>query len=210
MKAIFLDLDGTLMDSKPGIEASLRHAFAATGHDALAESDLTWMIGPPFHDSFARAGITDPDPVIARYRDHYQAEGMFTASVFDGVFDMLDELAGTGADLFLATAKPHAFARQITAHFGLARYMRAEFGPELDGTRAHKGDLLAFALAETGHRPDASVMVGDRHHDIEAGRQVGMPAIAVTWGYGGPDEWTGAAARADAPADLAAAIAALG
>ncbi|MXQ09379.1 HAD hydrolase-like protein [Alphaproteobacteria bacterium GH1-50] len=210
MKAIFLDLDGTLMDSKPGIESSLRHAFQETGHDELAASDLTWMIGPPFQDSFARAGVRDPDKAIALYRAHYQASGMFTASVYDGVFDMLDTLADTGAELFIATAKPHAYARLITAHFGLSRYMVAEFGPELDGTRAHKGDLLAYALQETGHRPDSSVMVGDRHHDMDAGARVGMPTIAVTWGYGSEDEWTGAAARIDRPAELAPAIASLG
>ena len=210
MKAIFLDLDGTLMDSKPGIESSLRHAFLESGHDELAASDLTWMIGPPFHESFARAGIEESEKVISLYRAHYQASGMFTASVYDGVFDMLDTLAATGADLFIATAKPHAYARLITAHFGLSRYMVAEFGPELDGTRAHKGDLLAFALQETGHSAESSVMVGDRHHDIEAGTRVGMPAIAVTWGYGSEDEWAGAATRIDRPAELAPAIAALG
>ena len=78
MKAIFLDLDGTLMDSKPGIESSLRHAFLESGHDELAASDLTWMIGPPFHESFARAGIEESEKVISLYRAHYQASGMFT------------------------------------------------------------------------------------------------------------------------------------
>ena len=73
MTAVFLDLDGTLMDSKPGIEASLRHAFRTTGHDAFAEEDLTWMIGPPFHDSFARLGISEMEPVLDAYRVHYQS-----------------------------------------------------------------------------------------------------------------------------------------
>ncbi len=210
MKAVFLDLDGTLMDSKPGIEMSLRHAFRTTGHAEHAESDLTWMIGPPFQDSFQKLGIADSQPILDAYRGHYQDSGMFMAKVYEGVFDMLTALAGAGRRLYIATAKPHAYARQITAHFGLAGHMQAEFGPELDGTRGWKGDLLAYALGVTGEDPKSSVMIGDRHHDIAAGREVGMATLAVTWGYGSADEWSGAGGRVDHPMEVPEAIVRLG
>ncbi len=210
MTAVFLDLDGTLMNSKPGIEQSLRHAFRASGHDNHADSDLTWMIGPPFQDSFQKLGIADAQPVLDAYRVHYQDIGMYVAEVYDGIFDMLAALSGDARRLYIATAKPHAYARQITAHFGLSGYMRAEFGPELDGTRGWKGDLLAHALEVTGEDPDASVMIGDRHHDIAAGREVGMRTLAVTWGYGEPDEWSGATGVVDHPRDIPAALVGLG
>ncbi len=206
MTAVFLDLDGTLMDSKPGIESSLRHAFRSTGHDTFAEEDLTWMIGPPFQDSFTKLGIADINGVIEAYRVHYQSSGMFEAAVYDGVMDMIAHLGREGARLYLATAKPHAYARQITAHFGLAPSFVAEFGPELDGTRGWKGDLLAYALEITGEDVASAVMVGDRHHDIEAGKQVGMSTIAVTWGYGASEEWEGADEIVHAPSAVVGAI----
>lgn len=208
MTAVFLDLDGTLMDSRPGILASLGHAFRTIDRADLAETDLTWMIGPPFVDSFAKIGLADPQPAIEAYRSHYQAEGMFDARIYDGIPAILDELLLAGCRLYLATAKPHAYARKITAHFGLAPRMKAEFGPELDGTRNWKGDLLAHALEITGEDPARSVMVGDRHHDMAAAAEVGMASIAVTWGYGTPDEWEGAAAVIDRPAALSDAVAA--
>lgn len=207
MTAVFLDLDGTLMDSKPGIVMSLRHAFRATGHDRFAEEDLTWMIGPPFQDTFAKIGIVEPTPVIEAYRSHYQASGMYEAEVYAGVTEMISSLQKGGARLYLATAKPHAYATKITAHFGLAPSFHAEFGPELDGTRGWKGDLLEHALDLTGEAPGASVMVGDRHHDIAAGKQVGMATVAVTWGYGQPAEWEGADAVVQSPADISDVIA---
>ena len=209
MTAVFLDLDGTLMDSKPGIVASLRHAFRTAGHDALADEDLTWMIGPPFSDSFERIGIADPAPVLEAYRVHYQAEGMYQAAVYAGVVDMIAALEAQGSRLYLATAKPHAYATKITEHFGLAPSFAAEFGPELDGTRGWKGDLLAYALERTGETAERSVMVGDRHHDIAAGQQVGMSTIAVTWGYGSEEEWDGAHATITSPDELVGAIGAL-
>ena len=153
MTAVFLDLDGTIMESHIGILSSLRHAFKAIGRDDLAESDLMWMIGPPFHDSFAKIGITEIDAALEAYRDHYQGGGMYDARVYDGMIDAMDEMVADGARLYLATAKPHHYALKITKHFGIAERMTREYGPELDGTRNWKGDLLAHALAETGEDP---------------------------------------------------------
>lgn len=209
MRAVFLDLDGTLMDSKPGILSSLRHAFSAIDRHDLVQSDLQWMIGPPFVDSFEKLDIEDPEPALSAYRVHYQASGMFDARPYDGVFDTLRALQVAGHRLYLMTAKPHAYARKVTAHFGLAPYFKAEYGPELDGTRNWKGELLAHALKETGERPEASVMVGDRHHDIAAAVENKMPGIAAAWGYGSEDEWHGRAAVAEAPRSLPDVIASL-
>lgn len=206
MIAVFLDLDGTLVDSQPGILASLGHAFGAIDRPDLAVGDLTWMIGPPFVDSFRKIGLHDPQPAIDAYRAHYQAQGMFDARVYDGIPQALDALLGAEVRLYLATAKPHVYARRITAHFGIAPRMSAEFGPELDGTRNWKGDLLAYALDLTGEDPARSVMIGDRHHDIAAAAEVGMASIAVRWGYGQPGEWDGARAVIDNPAQLFTAV----
>lgn len=209
MSAVFLDLDGTLVDSKPGILASLAHAFSSIGRDDLSRGDLTWMIGPPFVDSFAKIGLLDPEPALQAYRDHYRADGMYNAKVYDGIHDLLQTLTEKGFRLYLATAKPHAYARKITAHFGLAPRMSAEFGPELDGTRNWKGDLLRYALGVTGEDAATSVMVGDRYHDMAAAAEVGMASIAVSWGYGTCDEWTTARSVISSPVELPEAISAL-
>lgn len=210
MSAVFLDLDGTLMDSETGILSSLRAAFTETGHADIAASDLKWMIGPPFIDSFEKIGVSDPHSVIEAYRRIYDMGGMFDARVYDGVFAMLDALDTAGHRLYLATAKPRVAAIKITAHFGIADYMVAEFGPELDGTRNWKGDLLAYALDKTGEDPSAAVMVGDRHHDFAAAASVNMPSVAVRWGYGSDEEWQVADTIISHPEELAGAIAMLG
>ena len=209
MTAVFLDLDGTLMRSHTGILSSLRHAFRTIGRDDLAQQDLMWMIGPPFQESFSQLGISDIDAALAAYRDHYQGGGMFHAEVYDGVHEAMDQLRADGARLYLATAKPHHYATKITAHFKIAERMTREFGPELDGTRNWKGDLLAYALAETGEDPKRSVMVGDRHHDIAAAAEVGMPSLAAAWGYGSQEEWAGTRAILAQIAELPIAVASL-
>ncbi|QMU58736.1 MAG: HAD hydrolase-like protein [Boseongicola sp.] len=206
MTAVFLDLDGTLMDSKRGIESSLRYAFSETGQSHHAEGDLTWMIGPPFVDSFSKLGIENADPILDAYRVHYQKVGMFDATVYEGVMKSLATMRDNGHRLYLMPAKPHHYARKITAHFGIAPFLKEEFGPELDGTRNWKGELLAYALDLTGETADASVMVGDRHHDMAAAAEVGMAAIAAKWGYGSSEDWQGAQHFLERAHDLPQAV----
>ncbi len=211
MTAVFLDLDGTLMESHVGILSSLTHAFKSVGRDDLATTDLMWMIGPPFQDSFAKLEFSDneTEAALEAYRVHYQGGGMYNARVYDGVIEALDQMRSDGARLYLMTAKPHVYAKVITAHFGIAERMEQEFGPELDGTRNWKGDLLAYALDLTGEDAALSVMVGDRHHDIAAAAQVGMPSLAAAWGYGDASEWDGARAHLASAHDLPEAVKAL-
>lgn len=193
---VFLDLDGTLTDPKPGITRSIRYALSELGLDAPPEDDLTWCIGPPLLGSFE--SLTG-DPALAKralalYRERFGETGLFENRVYDGVPDMLSRLRGAGCRLWLATSKPHVYATRITAHFGLDDWLDGQFGSELDGTRADKTPLLAHALAETGADPAHAVMLGDRKHDIIGSRANRIAPIAALWGYGGEAELTGAGA----------------
>ncbi|MDU8929482.1 HAD hydrolase-like protein [Alisedimentitalea sp. MJ-SS2] len=202
MAHVFLDLDGTLTDSRPGIIRSFLHALEVLGIEAPDPGELDWVIGPALVDSFARLGVEDVQVALRHYRARYTDVGLFENELYAGVEAALAALRDAGHLLYLATAKPHAYATRITEHFGLSRFMTHEFGPELDGTRNDKSELLAHALEVTGAEAGQSVMVGDRHHDMDAARSVGMTAVAVRWGYGRPEEWSGAAAICDLMSDL--------
>ncbi len=203
MTVIFLDLDGTLIDPYPGISACFIHALEAMGLPAPAPDSLGWVVGPALIDSFARAGVGDAERALALYRQCYARTGLFEARVYRGIPEALAQLQAAGHILHLATAKPHVYARRITAHFGLADFLDRQFGPELDGTRNDKGALLAHALKQLGADPADCLMVGDRHHDFDAARAVGMGSVAVRWGFGEAREWRQAGALCDTPGDLA-------
>ncbi len=209
MRTVFLDLDGTLTDPLPGVGRSIRYALEKLGHPFAPEDDLGWVIGPPLMESFARLGVGDVDRAIALYRERYREIGLFENRVYDGIPEALEALARAGYRLCLATAKPHEYARRITAHFGLARFMAAEFGPELDGTRNDKGDLLAHALRQIGAEPEDCLMIGDRIHDFRAAERVGMPAIGVEWGYGDAGELARADRTCRRPGEIVGAVSAL-
>jgi phosphoglycolate phosphatase len=52
-----------------------------------------------------------------------------------------------GFATFVATSKPHVYARRIVEHFGLDTLFDGVYGSEMDGTRVEKADLIAYALA---------------------------------------------------------------
>jgi phosphoglycolate phosphatase len=195
---ILVDLDGTLVDPRPGLIGSVQYALRKLGHPVPSAEDLLWLIGPPFRVSFPKL-LGSPDRVeeaIGYYRQSYLNGGMFDAIVYAGVADALDALRSGGHRLFVATSKPHGYARPILERFGLDRHFMAICGPELDGTNDHKADLIAHMIAREDVRPLTAIMIGDREFDVLAAARHGIPTIGVTWGYGSAEELAAAGAAA--------------
>jgi len=107
---------------------------------------------------------------------------MFENDVYDGVPAVLESL--TEKSLFIATSKPHVYAKPILDHFGLTHYFRGIYGSELDGTRSNKRHLLGHLLAEQKLNAAETVMIGDRRHDVDGARANGLATIWAAWGYG--------------------------
>ncbi|MEM6439607.1 MAG: HAD hydrolase-like protein [Pseudomonadota bacterium] len=202
----FLDLDGTLTDAAPGITRSIDAALSQLGLPSPGVDALRGRVGPPLHETFSELGVPDAevDEAIAFYRARYTTVGLFENGVFPGVPEMMAALKARGWRLALATSKPIVYAAKITMHFGLDAALDAQFGSELDGTRADKPSLLAHALSKTGADPGRSLMLGDRRHDAAGAHANGLRALGASWGYGSEDELKDAGAMPiAAPADVA-------
>jgi phosphoglycolate phosphatase len=205
---ILFDLDGTLVDPKPGLIGSIQHALRKLGHAVPPADELLWMIGPPFRVSFPKLlGAGDRvEEAIAYYRESYFNGAMYDAIVYDGMPDALAALRASGHRLIVATAKPHYYARPIVQHFGLDAHFHAVHGPELDGTNDHKADLIAHILRHEAIDPKAALMIGDRELDVTAAARNGMRAVGVTWGYGSAEELSEVAALCHSPLKLAEVV----
>lgn len=104
--------------------------------------------------------------------------------VFDGIEATLADFKSVGATHFLATAKYQGFAELIIEAAGLKSYFTGIYGSMKDGRLANKKELLAELISEEGIEPGNSIMIGDTHYDIEAGRHHNMTTIGALWGYG--------------------------
>lgn len=209
---VLLDLDGTLVDPKPGIIGSVQHALVRLGETPPPAEELTWAIGPPLRATFTRLlGPERAEDAVALYRENYRGGAMYDALVYPDIPEALAALRHAGLRLIIVTAKPHVFALPIVERLGLAAHVAAVYGPELDGTRDDKADLLAYVLAQENINPGEAIMVGDRAFDITAAARNGVRAVGVTWGYGSVAELAkaGATALCTAPRLLPQAITAL-
>ena len=196
---VLLDLDGTLIDSIPGITASIAVAYRRCGLPVPTPAELRSFVGPPIGDSLRAHGVPDDrvDEVVRAYREDFGATGMHDATVFDGVPELLADLRAAGCRLVVATSKPEVFAVPICADLGLTPLIDGVFGASLDesGTKA---DVIARALAAEPHAPSpaTTLMVGDREHDVHGARAHGIDCVGVTWGYAAPGELAAAGAVA--------------
>ena len=96
--------------------------------------------------------------------------------------------------MFVATSKARIFTGPLLEHFGVAQYFKGIYGAELDGKFDDKKNLLAHLITQEKILASASVMIGDRRHDIEAAKACGMRSIGVLYGYGSREELEAAGA----------------
>lgn len=187
-----MDLDGTLSDSRPGIEACFRHTLAVLGHDPALVGDVTWAVGPPIAVSIGKLLQTYGDDRVelgvATYRARYSTTGLYECTVFPGIQEMLGALTDAGRTLCVATSKRRDFAERVIDYLGLRRYLPKVYGALPGGGLDDKKDLLAEILRVEGFVPSATTMVGDRLHDIHAAGANDLRSIGVLWGYGGKVE----------------------
>ncbi|SBV98369.1 conserved hypothetical protein [uncultured delta proteobacterium] len=195
---IFFDLDGTLIDSKPGVTRSFSRALCDCGIDAHPDS-LNRVIGPPLEDSFKTFGLMGDTlgEAVVRFRRYYAADGIFDFSLYPGVADMARGLAGAGKRLFVATSKQEDSALRVLEHAGLAACFTGIAGASFADNRLRKEDVLRHACERHGVDPaQGCVMAGDTAYDVHGAHALGMPCVGVLYGFGTRPELENAGADA--------------
>jgi phosphoglycolate phosphatase len=206
--SILFDLDGTIIDSAPGITKTLAYTFAQLGRNIPSPAELLAYVGPPILDSFRdRAGMTlgEAAEALAIYRPRYLETGALDSTLFPGIADVIRDIREAGIPMSLATSKPETPAKLMLSHFGLLDYFDIVTGASDDEVRSSKKDVVAEALlrlAAFGADLSRPVLVGDREHDVEGAAANGVATIFAGWGYGSMWEAAGSVAVATTPEEL--------
>ena len=207
---ILWDLDGTIIDSSPGIYASFIHTFETVGLAVPSIAQMREFIGPPLRETFERIAEGDQDltnRLVEVYREVYlRGGGALNATAFPGVLELIAESKRQGRFNSMATSKGFSGVKIIGDQLGFLDLFDVLGTASNDGTRVAKADVITYALAEL-ELIDADlsrvVLVGDRIHDVEGARHHGIDVVLVKWGAGEPDEWAQADAVVETPEELA-------
>ena len=195
---ILFDLDATLTDSSPGIINSIIYALNKYGISVEDTSKLRRFLGPPLHESFKEFyGFDDEKAMeaVKYYREYFSTKGLLENQVYNGIPELLKNIADNDKRLIVATSKPQEFTDRIMEHFDLTKYFEFVAGSNMDGTRSKKAEVIEYALNKCQITDKSKVvMVGDRKHDIIGAKAVGIDSIGVEYGYGDYDELNSAGA----------------
>ena len=195
IKAVVFDLDGTLVDSAPDLQAAMNRMLAQIGRQELSVEAITGMIGDGVPKLVERAleatgGIPNGDSVeelarsVGDFADEYNGHGAESTKPYPGVPETLAKLREAGFSMAVCTNKPQAATMEILQALDLARYFIAALGGDvLDGIRKPDPKHLLAALDALGVTPAEAVMVGDHLNDLACARAAGSPVVLCSYGY---------------------------
>ena len=188
---VVFDLDGTLVDSAPGIERCLRHAVAEVAPDDPGAAVPCALIGPPVRVMVASMlpGADDAlvDAAVLAFRRCYDAGGWRETVPYDGAGELLATLHGAGRRIYVVTNKPSVPTGQILAEFewsGLigAVVCRDSVTPWFPDKSAALRHLIETQSLEQSR----TIFVGDTADDAVAAQANELPFVFASYGYGAP------------------------
>ena len=186
---VLLDLDGTMVDSEPGVQSAVRHALIPGFGITPTKDELEEFMGPPLSDVLPRIfELNDPADeklFFELFRAVYFHGMEYDFDLYPGILDLVNDLFDAGVSIALATSKPAESAERILQHANIDHRFTFIAGSESDGSRQNKTDVLAHALTQMQANASTHriVMVGDRALDLHAAQDHGVDSIAVYWGY---------------------------
>jgi phosphoglycolate phosphatase len=189
-RLFLFDLDGTLIDSRADITASLNLMLRRMRFPELLESRAADFVGDGVQTLIERAlrevtGI-DADPSLVRtgiavFREEYENHLLDRTCLFPHAMEALDRLAW--AQFAVVSNKPEVYSRQILEALGVAARFTAILGGDSARKRKPDPESLYRAMEFCGVPASLTAMVGDSPVDIEAGKAAGVTACGVLGGF---------------------------
>ena len=198
-KAVFFDLDGTLIDSaldlSMGINQMLEHfhmpseseslirQWVGKGAETLVRKALNHAAIHHLNQPVESVLVEYYDTALAYFIDAYEACNGQSARPFPGVIKSLEFLSSESVPMAVVTNKLQLFAQPLLEQMDMDHFF--EFlvsGDSVSNKKPHPDSIiLACQMAEA--QPETVLMVGDSMNDVQAARAAGCPVIAVDYGY---------------------------
>ena len=192
IRAVIIDLDGTMLDTVPDFEAALNGMRADLGLAPISQATIKPLVGKGSEKLVRDALLLDWDAArvetvyedaIAGYQRHYLAINGQRSTLFDGVIEGLEAMQALGLRLVCVTNKPVAFTLPLLAQKGLAPYFEQVFGGDSFAKKKPDPMPMLEACAALDLPPSQVVAIGDSSNDAESARGAGCFVLTVPYGY---------------------------
>ena len=190
MNACFFDMDGTLIDSRADLAATVNHTRRDLGLAELPEGEVLSHVGRGAKHLLANAipeRANDAEKLWGMFMDRYGEHMLESVQLYPSVRRTLEELSDRGWLLGVNTAKPAFATKAIIEHFGLGRFFKGAVvaGGDCPEMKPSALPLRQCASLMRGHRlSSGDWMVGDNWTDMQCAVNAGVKGAFCTFGFG--------------------------
>lgn len=184
---IVFDLDGTLMDTSPGVFASFAAVEDKLGLRHISGQEQRSVIGPPLEDTLERLyglkGEENFNTLQIFNKIYATPEGAGDSPLYPGVEEVLRKLRARGCTVSIATMKPWIFTKICLETKGILELFDSVVCYE-DNSGLSKAQLVLRALEKVGGCPEKALLIGDSGIDGRGAAEAGLDFAGVVGGFG--------------------------
>jgi len=183
---LIFDLDGTLVDSKKDLTASVNHIRHQFDLPILTEQKIARFIGDGALMLIRRALGPKATEVnvqagLQMFLSFYRAHMLDYTTLYPGVRETLDRL--TDCKLAVLTNKPVHFSCAMLAGLGIYKHFAAVYGGNSFDHKKPDPVGVFQILTDTKGSRERTWMIGDSSVDVLTGRNASIKTCGVTYGY---------------------------
>lgn len=206
--AVLFDLDGTLLDTLEDLYLTVNEAFRNNGYPERTKEEVRLATGhgaayllktllPDYvSDEEAERILNEYKPLLKKNQNNHTRP-------YDRILELMSELKERGIKTAINSNKPDEVARGL-AEIYFKDSADACIGDREGVARKPEAEGALLLLNEMGKTAKDALYVGDSEIDIATAKNLGAPAVGVTWGFRDRDvlEAAGADFIIDKPAQL--------
>jgi len=185
---LIFDVDGTLYRTETSFTPAVAQVLQAFSLRVPPDEELHAFIGEPFdvflewlehlrlpiHREKLREMLAEAELRFVKQR----------GKLYPGVKDTLARLRDQGCWLTLCTNAGELYAKTVLSACGIENLFRAMCCRRTSADT--KAKMVAGLTKRTPH--SRAYVIGDRYHDLLAGRKTGCTVIGAAYGYAQPEE----------------------
>lgn len=187
VEAVLFDLDGTVIDSYPGIQNAFDNAYLKL-YSITNKISIRPFIGPPIHEILVKVnGETDEEKMeefVRLFKHSYDTEDFKSSVLYNGMRELLERLSLSGIKLFIVTNKRKKPTELITKYLNIEHYFCALYCIDSKDGYYSKAQMVKDILEGEGLSSDKCVLIGDTYQDETSAKPNNITFIYAEYGYG--------------------------
>jgi pyrophosphatase PpaX len=183
-KAVFFDIDGTLLDTHEYIYQAFEHSLGKN-HKPLSREVLKTIMGKPLEECYRILTKLEEVNHLMKSHQEFQVINPGLVKPFPNTISTLEHLKEKGMLIAAITTRAGSTVKQTLDQTEISHYINylVAFEDVVNPKPDPEGIRKALTYFEV--KPEEAIMIGDSDVDVLAGQNAGVTSVGVTYGFHG-------------------------